>query len=142
MMAVLPVQDPQMKVHHGAVGNCVEKLTDHLGVHLPHPFCREFRLESQVGSAGQIHRAQRQRLVHGQDHVAVAADPRFVPHRFPDGLSQHNARILDGVVAVHLKIAAHRHRQVEKPMAGKTVQHVVKKPDAGMDAGLPGPVQA
>ena len=37
MMAVLPVQDPQMKVHHGAVGDCIEKLTHHLRIHCPEP---------------------------------------------------------------------------------------------------------
>ena len=48
--------------------------------------------------------------------------------------------IFGGVVGVDVKVTGRLYRQIEPRVAGQAVQHVVKKPDAGRNVGVAGPV--
>ena len=45
------------------------------------------------------------------------------------------------MVAVNVQVAVAPHGQIKQAVAGKPVQHVVKKADAGVQVGLAGAVQ-
>ena len=49
--------------------------------------------------------------------------------------------VLDRVVAVYIKISVYRNGKVEKTVAGKAVEHMVKKADAGVDVALSRSIQ-
>ena len=153
VMVVARLQHPQMQVHARAVGDGIEKLFHKLRVQLPHPLCREITCKLQIGPAAQVHGAQSQGFIHGQDKIAVAPDALFVSGGLPDGLSQHNTGVLHRVVTIHLQIPFHLTFQVKKAMSGKSLQHMVEKTNAGvylrpaaavqiqsnLNVGLPGP---
>ena len=96
----------------------------------------------QERPAGDVDRGLGQRLVHRHQRVAEAADAALVAERLGEGLAEHDADILGGVVEVDMQVALGPHRQVEQPVAGQRGQHVVEKADAGGDIGRPGPVEA
>ena len=45
------------------------------------------------------------------------------------------------MVAVYIKISVYRNGKVEKTVAGKAVEHMVKKADAGVDVALSRSIQ-
>ena len=58
-----------------------------------------------------------------------------------DCSSEHDTGVLDRVVAVYIKISVYRNGKVEKTVAGKAVEHMVKKADAGVDVALSRSIQ-
>ena len=56
-------------------------------------------------------------------------------------LAERDADVLGGVVRAGLEIAARLHRQVEAPVTGQQVEHVVEKADAGVGAAFAGTVE-
>ena len=65
----------------------------------------------------------------------------LVAQRLLESGAQRNADVLDRVVAVYIQIAVAGHTQIKQAVAGKAVQHMVKKADAGVQVGLAGAVQ-
>src|SRR5665811_617466 len=94
----------------------------------------------KVRPAAQINGDGGQRLVHGQDEEAVAADSLLGAQRLVKSLPQADADILYSVVAVDLEVALGVDFQVEKTMLGEQGEHVIEETDAGVDAGLAGAV--
>jgi hypothetical protein len=62
--------------------------------------------------------------------------PPAVAQRPVEGLPEHDARVLDGVVSARRQVAGHRHLEIEPPVAREEVEHVVEEADAG--GSLPG----
>ena len=69
------------------------------------------------------------------------ADALFVADCLADCSSEHDTGVLDRVVAVYIKISVYRNGKVEKTVAGKAVEHMVKKADAGVDVALSRSIQ-
>ena len=97
---------------------------------------RHGRVEHQIGPAGNIQRAEAERLVHWHERLAEPRDTRLVAQALAERLPECNAAVLDRVVAVHLEVALAGKRQAEAAVHGKAVQHMVEKADAGVDAAL------
>ena len=98
-------------------------------------------LKDKCVAARQIDGNRRQRLFHRQREMPVAADARLVAQRLADGLAKANADVFDRVVLVDVQVTIRRDRQIDHPMLGKQLEHVVKKPHSGRDSGLAGPVE-
>ena len=141
MVVVLTVQHLQVQVHHGAVGHGVEELPRHLGVHAAAALPGKGGIVHKIRPPAQIHGAERQRLVHRQHAAAVPHKAGLVAQRLLEGGAQRNADVLDRVVAVYIQIAVAGHAQIKQAVAGKAVQHMVKKADAGVQVGLAGAVK-
>jgi len=62
--------------------------------------------------------------------MAVAADSRLVAERLADRLPEADARVLDRVVLVDLEVAGGLHGQVDRPVPGEQLEHVVEEADA------------
>ena len=65
----------------------------------------------------------------------------FVADCLADCSSEHDTGVLDRVVAVYIKVSIYRNGKVEKTVAGKAVEHMVKKADAGVDVALSRSIQ-
>ena len=141
MVVILPVQHLQMQIHHGAVRYGVEKLPRHLGVHAAAALACKAGVVHKVGPPAQIDGAECQRLIHRQHAAAVPHQPGLVAQRFFYGRAQRNADVLNGVMAVYVQVAAAGDAYIKQAVAGKAVQHVVKKADARVQVGPAGAVQ-
>lgn len=117
-----------MQIHLRRIGNGVEEFFYHLGLHLSYFLPRKFCLEREIRSAAEVNGREHQCLVHRKDSVAVAADALFGADCLADCSSEHDTGVLDRVVAVYIKISVYRNGKVEKTVAGKAVEHMVKKP--------------
>ena len=70
----------------------------------------EGRAQHQERPAGDVDGDPRQRLVHRQVHVGVAADAAPVAERLAHRLAERDADILDRVVVVDVQVARRRRR--------------------------------
>ena len=131
----------EMKIHLRGVGDRVEELADHLGVHLPDLRDREGDVGGEVGPAREVHRAEDQGLVHREGKAAVAADPGLVADRLADRGAEHDPDILDRVVGVDGEVAPACAGEVEEAVAREAVQHMVEEADPGVDGGDAGSVE-
>ena len=65
--------------------------------------------------------------------ASVAADAFFVPNGLFDRGTKHNTGIFDRVMIVYLEVTVYPYGQVKKSVAGKTIQHMIKKSDTGLN---------
>ena len=68
--------------------------------------------------------------------VRVARDTALVAERLRERLAEGDGHVLDGVVVVDLQVAVTAHREVEQPVFGERLEHVVEEADAGVDGGV------
>ena len=90
-------------------------------------------IEHEVRAAGDIQRAETERLVHRHERLSETRDTRLVTDALRECLTECDAAVLDRVMTVHLEIALAGEREAEARMHGKAVQHMVEKADAGVD---------
>ena len=102
----------------------------------------KLRPEDEERPAGDVEGDARQRLVHRQMDVGIAADALLVAERLHERLAERDAGVLDRVVVVDMQVALHLDREVDQRMAGEEVEHMVEEADAGRDLGLAGAVES
>ncbi len=115
----------------GVLRERLEKLAEKLGVHIADLRRGNRHAPDEVGPAGQIERGARQRLVHRQIGMRIALDAVLAAKRLRHRLAKRYAAILDGVVLVDMQVALCAERNVDARMAGKLLQHVIEKANAG-----------
>ncbi len=130
-----------MQTHAAIASEGMEELFEQLGVHLADLVAREMHFPDQIGALAQIKARPRQRFVHRNMGVAEARDAGKIAERFSDRLTDHDAGIFDRVVHVDVQIARRLHIQIDAGMARQTVQHMVKKTDAGGNFGFAAAVE-
>ena len=113
------------------VAERAEKFLGHAGVEIADALLRERGVEREVRPPADVHRAEAERLVHRDQRVAVPLDARAVAERFFERPPQHDAGILDGVVAVDVPVAHRAKLQAEAAVHGERRHHMVEKADAG-----------
>jgi hypothetical protein len=68
--------------------------------------------------------------------VTITAQPLLAAERAPQRLAERDADILDRVMGVDVEVAAGFDLQVDQPVAGNLLEHVVEKRHAGGEAPL------
>ena len=131
----------QVQGELAAVGHRPEELLGEIGVEVANALRGKPCVEGRVRPAGEIDCAGRARLVHGKHRVAEAPDARTVAERLVDGLPEHDAGVLDGVVRARLEVALRLHVEVEPTVAGERVEEVIEEADAGRARALSGAVE-
>ena len=63
------------------------------------------------------------------------AHSREVAERFGEAVAEGESDVLHRVVGVHVEIAPGLHAQSDPGMAGESLEHVVEKPEPGVDLG-------
>jgi hypothetical protein len=70
-----------------------------------------------------------------------AQDSAFRTESLLHGFAESNSQVFNGMMLVHVQIAASVQIEIEGAVARDEFQHVVKEADAGGDASLAAPVQ-
>ena len=73
--------------------------------------------------------------------MTVAGHAFFIADCFAEGFTQGNADIFDGMVIVDMQVAFALDVQVDQPMSGDLVEHVLKKRNTDIESGLTGTIQ-
>src|SRR3989338_8190014 len=81
----------------------------------------------EVRSVGTIQSHPDQRLIHGQGAKAVTPDAAKIPQGLFQGLAQADAKILNRVVCVNLRVSGGADGKIKKAMHGKEGEHVIHK---------------
>jgi len=100
----------------------------------------------QMRPAAEIHHTAREAFVHGHvrlagegilrmEAVAIPADAALVASAAAKAWPRAMPQSSDGVMRVHFQIAGAAQIQVHVACLAKRVEHVVKKREAGFDAG-------
>ena len=125
---------------HGEAGVEGDRLED-----VPHHRPGEVAADEVVLESGRLARVHEvratrdvddglgERLVERHERVAVAGDAALVAERLADGLAEHDADVLDGVVHVDLDVAAGAHGEVGQRVLRERGQQVVVERHRGLD---------
>ena len=104
-----------------------KKLLHQLGVVAADPLGRNHQAIGEVGPAGAIKGHLHQGLIKGRHEMAEAMDAAAVAQGLGQGLADGDAHVLVAVVVIDMGVARGADLQVEQPMAGELVQHVIQK---------------
>ena len=130
-----------MDSRQGMIDETLEKLTHQIDVKLANPRPREIKVETQARAPGEIYHHPRKRLIKRHVGVAIAAQPFLVAQCFGDSLPERDPHIFNCVMRIDMQITLRLNLQVDQPMAGDLVQHVVQKRHAGRQPGDTSTVQ-
>ncbi len=137
MVGVVAVQVVDVQRDTRVVREALEELVGQLRVEGADHAALEVDAHVQPRATREVDHHARQRLVERHVGVAVAAQPLLVAHRLRDRLAERDADVFDRVVAVDVQIAVARDVEVDQPVAGDLVEHVVEEADAGGKLGSP-----
>ena len=104
VVGVLPGHLPDVEGHGARPDEGQEELLAQLRIEVPHPLGGQIHGPAQIVPAGKVAGHQHQRLVHGQEELAVTGDAPLVPQGLRKGPAQADADVLHAVVAVHLGV--------------------------------------
>ena len=136
MVRVLAVLALEVQRQSGVYRQRTHELDRQTGVVLTAHRLRHGCVEHEVRAAGNIQRAETERLIHRHERLTEARDSRLVTDTFCQCLTERNAAVLDRVMTIHLEVALAGQFQTEAGMHGEAVQHMVKKADAGVDPAV------
>ena len=127
-----------VNVQRGArvVDEALEKLVRELGVKRADHAAGERNVQRQAGAPREVDDHARERFVQRHIGMAIAADALFIAHGTRERLANGDTHVFDRVVAVDVQIALGVHFQVDQAMACDLLEHVVKKTNTGVQAGL------
>lgn len=94
-----------------------------------------FAVYLRQGLPGEVHGAEDERLVHGQDDVAVAVYAALFAQGLLQCCAEAEADVLHAVVRVDVQIALAADCEVKAAVQRKQRQHVVEEADAGVYLG-------
>jgi len=142
MVRVFAIDHTHMQSDTGFSYERLQELLKKLGVHCSDGAVRQSYIETQVAPAGDVYSAEYQRLIHGKGNVAVTADTASVAQRLRERRPEANPDVLDGMVAVHMRIAIAFNVEVKSAVPGKKLKHMVKKTNACINSVFTGAVEA
>src|SRR4051812_351982 len=135
-LQVIDVQRGQSVIHEA-----LKELVYQVYVELSDQRTREIDAELQTRTARQVNHYPCQGFIQRNVSVTVAANADFVSQRLGDRLPQCNTHILDRVMRIDLQVSGGDDIQVQHAVARDLIQHVVEKPDTGLERRLAGAVQ-
>jgi hypothetical protein len=141
VVAVAAVVDKNVQVAEGVGGEGLPEVLDQLAVELADLGAGELGVKHEVVATGEVDRRRRQRLLHGQCEVAVAADAFLIAEGLLHRLAQADAHVFHCVVLIDLKVAFRFDGQIEGPVPREQLEHVVEEPHARFPRALPAAVQ-
>ena len=118
-----------------------KELFGKLGVERPYSLHLRINLVKRLAPARNINGRHDERLIHGDERIPETTDSLLVRKRLAKRRSEHNARIFDRMVVVHLVIALHPRGKIEASVTGERGEHMVEKSDTGRHIGRSRPVE-
>src|SRR6185436_18139220 len=142
VVRVAAVVQQHVQVALRAGGERREELLRELAVEVADPLAVEAGdVPHERRPAAEIDRHRDHHLVHRQGRPAVARDAGAVAERALERGPEHEAHVLDGVVAVDLDVAGRAQLQVEHAVARERVEHVRQERQRRLDRARAGPVE-
>lgn len=133
VVGILTVERHDVDIDPGFTRQGVEEVAHEVGFKGTDGRSRELTILDIKRTAATIDRNVRQCLVHRDGDGGGAQDAAMVAEGFPDGLSEADTDILDGVVAVNAEVTVNTDFKVELAVAGKKGQKVVKRTNSRFD---------
>lgn len=130
MVGILAFEVIDVERDFGVVGKPTEKLTKKIHVKTAHLGARPFDLTEQTRATGKVHNDPAQRLIKRDIAVTIARNAAFIADGLFKGHSKGDSNILNRVVVINVDIPLRLDLQINQPMAGNLIQHVVKKRNA------------
>lgn len=141
MVVVGTVKRFDMQRYASGLGETVEPMFEHLGVHLTEALLGKFGLPNEEWATRNVDRDAGERFVHWAERVGVPPDTALVAERLRHCLANGKAGILNRVMLVNVQVANRLDIKVDQRMARKLFEHVVEKADAGRDGIAAGAVE-
>jgi hypothetical protein len=95
----------------------------------------------EVRTTADVDHGLRERLVEGDEGVAVARDPGLVAERLPDRLTEHDRDVLHGVVRVDVRVAGGADGEIGERVLRERGQEVVEERHRRVDVARTRTVQ-
>ncbi len=138
---IAPVVQDRVVIHPRVRGRRLPEIGEQLRVEIADLLGGQRRIPRPERPPAEVHGHRHQGLVHRQDAMPVAADGELLPQRTVQGHSQADPHVLGRVVRVHVEVALAGNRQVEEPVLGEQLKHVIEEPHARADLGPAGAVE-
>ena len=132
-MARSSVQHFHVNVGPRTLRESFEEIGHQLGLQIAYAPHLQPQIDHRMNPSAEIDRRDGQCFVHRHHEITCPIDPAPIPERGRDGFAQCDTDILDGVMLIDIEIAIGRELQIERAMPGKQLEHVIEKPDPGMD---------
>ncbi len=123
------------------VDEALEEFLEQVDIEAADHGAGEGHVHLQAGATGEVDHHARQRFVQRHVGVAVADDALLVADGLGEGLAEGDTDVLDGVVVVDMQITLALDVQVDQPMAGDLVEHVLEEGHADVEARLASAIQ-
>jgi len=136
MMRGTSVQGTQVHVGAGGLREALKEIFDKLDLKIADALRCDFRVYDTKGAATKIDGGRGESLVHRHEEISGAQDAALRTERFLQRFPKGDANIFDGVMLVHVEIAAGLHLQIECAMTRDEFEHVVEEVNACRDAGI------
>lgn len=141
VVAVLPSELPDVQGRTRGVDEGLEKVLHHLTVKGADALCGDRQVKRQVRAPGEVQHHVGQSLVQWCREFTEAMNAPSVAQRLGHGRAQSQRDILHRVMVVDPSVSGRTHGQVEQPVGGDLVEHVVKEPHWGLSYAYPCSVQ-
>lgn len=132
VVVIVPRQLPNMEGDSGMGREGSKKFADALGREFANLVATPIDIENKDASAAHVEGHEHERLVHGSRRRPVPLDG-LVTEGLGEGLAEDDANVLDRMVVVDVEVAFAGDTDIDLPMEGKLLEHVVEKPNAGGD---------
>ena len=119
------------------VRESLEELADQIDVERTDSGAGVAHPVEQPGTPGEIDDDPGQRLVERDVGVPVAGDSALVAEGPGNGLPEHDAGVLDGVVVIDRGVAVGANVQVDHTVPCHLLEHVLEEGDAGGKVRVP-----
>src|SRR5882762_6645939 len=116
MMRRTPVKGTQMHVDSGGLCEALKKILDELDLEIADALCRDLCIHHAVGPAAEIDGGDGKCFVHGHEEISGAQDAALRAESSLHGFAERNSDVFDGVMLVHVEIAAGLHVQIKSAM--------------------------
>src|SRR5258708_19482840 len=127
MMRRATVQRTQMHVRFRGLREALEKILHQLDLKIADALCRNLRIHDTIGPAAEIHRSRTHSFVHKHQDQSGAQNATLGAKGFLHGLSKSNPDVFNGVMLVHVEIAAGVQLQIDLTVSRNEFEHVVEE---------------
>jgi len=141
-MRVVPVSKEEVQRATAVHCESPEKLLGQLSIEPAGSCPRNVATESQERAAAPVYGGLGQGLIHWHDGMTKADQSFRLAGRACECLAKTDAYVFDGVVRINLEVAFCVNLEIEKPVPGQVLEHVVEEPDPRVRRCTTGPVKS
>jgi len=140
-MCVHPTQIVDMQGDAGMIDEALEEFTGQINIEVADTLTREIHIEFQPRAPGKIDNHSRECLIERHIGVTITAQTFFIATSLGKCLPQRDADILHRMVRIDMQITLGLDRQIDEPMAGNLIEHVIEKRHTAIQTGLARTIQ-